>query len=157
MIPFCQSQVATITQGVRRSRLDLTAIEEWVEQQSGISAFAVASQFATRNPAHELAVLKLLREKTGKPVSLSHQLSAKLNGPRRALTALLNARLIGLIDRLLQRAQSVLSDLGVNAPLMVVRGDGALISLDQAREKPIETILSGPAGLNRWGAVVDQF
>ena len=125
--------------------LDLAAIEKWVEKQSGISAFAVASQFATRNPTHELAVLRLLREKTVKPVSLSHQLSAKLNGPRRALTALLNARLIGLIDRLLQRAQSVLSDLGVNAPLMVVRGDGALISLDQAREKPIETILSGPA------------
>ena len=118
--------------------LDLAAIEEWVEQQSGISAFAVASQFATRNPAHELAVLKLLREITGKPVSLSHQLSAKLNGPRRALTALLNARLIGLIDRLLQRAQSVLSDLGVNAPLMVVRGDGALISLDQARENQLK-------------------
>ena len=78
-----------------------------------------------------------------------------MNGPRRALTALLNARLIGLIDRLLQRAQSALSDL-VNAPLMVVRGDGALISLDQAREKPIETILR-PCGLNRWGAVVDQF
>ena len=125
--------------------LDLTKIEDWIEQQDGISAFAVASQFATRNPTHELAVLKLIREKTDKPVSLSHQLSAKLNGPRRALTAVLNARLIGLIDRLLQRAQSVLSDLGVNAPLMVVRGDGALISLDQAREKPIETILSGPA------------
>jgi len=29
--------------------------------------------------------------------------------------------------------------------MMVVRGDGALISADQAREKPIETILSGPA------------
>ena len=125
--------------------LDLSAIADWIDQQNGISAFAVASQFATRNPAHELAVLNLLREKTGKPVSLSHQLSAKLNGPRRALTALLNARLIGLIDRLLQRAQCVLSELGVDAPLMVVRGDGALISLNQARDKPIETILSGPA------------
>ena len=125
--------------------LDLSAIADWIDQQNGMSAFAVASQFATRNPAHELAVLNLLREKTGKPVSLSHQLSAKLNGPRRALTALLNARLIGLIDRLLQRAQCVLSELGVDAPLMVVRGDGALISLNQARDKPIETILSGPA------------
>lgn len=125
--------------------LDLSAIADWIDQQNGISAFAVASQFATRNPAHELAVLNLLREKTSKPVSLSHQLSAKLNGPRRALTALLNARLIGLIDRLLQRAQCVLSELGVDAPLMVVRGDGALISLNQARDKPIETILSGPA------------
>ncbi|HAR50505.1 MAG TPA: hydantoinase, partial [Roseovarius nubinhibens] len=38
-----------------------------------------------------------------------------------------------------------LRDLGITAPLMVVRGDGALISADQARERPIETILSGPA------------
>jgi N-methylhydantoinase A/oxoprolinase/acetone carboxylase beta subunit len=35
--------------------------------------------------------------------------------------------------------------LGITAPLMVVRGDGALISSAQARERPIETILSGPA------------
>ena len=36
---------------------------------------------------------------------------------------------------------------------MVVRGDGALISLDQAREKPIETILAGlrPQSLGRGG------
>jgi N-methylhydantoinase A/oxoprolinase/acetone carboxylase beta subunit len=53
--------------------------------------------------------------------------------------------LIGMIDRLIQRAAEGLADLGVNAPLMVVRGDGALISADQARDKPIETILSGPA------------
>ena len=86
-----------------------------------------------------------MKELTGKPVSASHQLSAKLNGPKRALTALLNARLIGMIDRLIHRASEQLQILGIQAPLMVVRGDGALISQDQAREKPIETILSGPA------------
>ena len=82
---------------------------------------------------------------TGRPVSLSHHLSAKLNGPKRAVTALLNARLVGMIARLIDRAEGKLRDLGVTAPLMVVRGDGALISADQARERPIETILSGPA------------
>ena len=78
-------------------------------------------------------------------MSCSHHLSAKLNGPKRALTALLNARLIGMIDRLIGRAQDALIASGVNAPLMVVRGDGALISAAMARERPIETILSGPA------------
>src|SRR5690606_39620123 len=34
---------------------------------------------------------------------------------------------------------------GISAPLMVVRGDGALVSAALARERPIETILSGPA------------
>jgi N-methylhydantoinase A/oxoprolinase/acetone carboxylase beta subunit len=34
---------------------------------------------------------------------------------------------------------------GVAAPLMVVRGDGALVSATFAKARPIETILSGPA------------
>lgn len=110
-----------------------------------VSGFAVASQFATRNPAHELRAAALVSEITGRPVSASHQLSAKLNGPKRAMTAVLNARLIGMIDRLIGRAEDTLVELGITAPLMVVRGDGALISSAQARERPIETILSGPA------------
>lgn len=105
----------------------------------------MASQFATRNPAHEQRVAELVAAVTGRPVSASHNLSAKLNGPKRALTALLNARLIGMIDRLIGRAEDQLRSLGINAPMMVVRGDGALMSSAQARERPIETILSGPA------------
>ena len=115
------------------------------ENKNEVSGFAVASQFATRNPAHELRTLAMVTQITGKPVSASHQLSAKLNGPKRALTAVLNARLIGMIERLIGRAEDVLKDIGITAPMMVVRGDGALISSAQARERPIETILSGPA------------
>ena len=112
---------------------------------SDVSAFAVAGQFAVRNPAHEARAMEMIASMTGRPVSASHQLSAKLGGPKRAMTAILNARLIGLIDRLIARAEQKLRDMGVTAPMMVVRGDGALVSSAQAREKPIETILSGPA------------
>jgi N-methylhydantoinase A/oxoprolinase/acetone carboxylase beta subunit len=72
-------------------------------------------------------------------------LSAQLNGPKRALTAVLNARLIGMIDRLVAACERHLAAVGIAAPLMVVRGDGALISAAMVRERPIETILSGPA------------
>ena len=131
--------------GSEAKSLDLDTLSAWLDTDLGVSGFAVASQFATRNPSHELAAADLIREKTGRPVSLSHHLSAKLNGPKRALTAVLNARLIGMIARLINRAEGKLRDLNITAPLMVVRGDGALISADQARERPIETILSGPA------------
>ncbi len=110
-----------------------------------VSGFAVASQFATRNPAHEIRARDIIRELTGKPVSCSHDLSAKLNGPKRAMTALLNARLIGMIAHLISAVEGLLSAKSIEAPFMVVRGDGALISADQARISPIETILSGPA------------
>lgn len=125
--------------------LDIATLEAWLETEQAVSAYAVAGLFATRNPAHENRVAKLIEEMTGRPVSCSHHLSARLNGPKRALTALLNARLIGLTHRLIGRAEDVLRDIGITAPLMVVRGDGALMSAAQAKARPIETILSGPA------------
>ena len=131
--------------GFEKSPLAKNKLSRWVSEIKGVSAYAVCSQFAVRNPEHELEAAEIIRKLTDKPVSLSHQISAKLNGPKRALTAVLNARLIALIDLLIVKAEHVIKSLGILAPLMVVRGDGALISAAQAREKPIETILSGPA------------
>jgi N-methylhydantoinase A/oxoprolinase/acetone carboxylase beta subunit len=113
--------------------------------QGDVSGFAVAGQFATRNPEHEVAAREIIREATGAPVTCSHELSAKLGGPKRAMTAVLNARLIGMIDHLIGATETYLRSIGITAPMMVVRGDGALISAEMARERPIETILSGPA------------
>lgn len=110
-----------------------------------VSALAVVSRFATRNPEHEVRIRDCLREATGKPVTCSHELSSRLNGPRRAVTAVLNARLVGIIDKLVDAAESLLEHRGIKAPLMIVRGDGSLISAAQAKARPVETILSGPA------------
>ncbi|MCV3269851.1 hydantoinase/oxoprolinase family protein [Roseobacter sinensis] len=132
--------------GQEAQPLDEAAIISFLKtHRDGVSGFAVASHFATRNPAHELRAAELAAEIAGRPVSASHQLSARLNGPKRAVTAVLNARLIGMIERLIGRAEQVLKRLDISAPLMVVRGDGALVAAEQARARPIETILSGPA------------
>ena len=132
--------------GNERSSLDVSAIEQRALALAGqVSAFAVAAQFSVRNPSHEQAAADLIRSVTGLPVTASHELSAKLDGPRRALTAVLNARLLGTIDRLNVAVASVLADNNIEAPLMVVRGDGSLVSAAFAGARPIETILSGPA------------
>jgi N-methylhydantoinase A/oxoprolinase/acetone carboxylase beta subunit len=110
-----------------------------------VSGFAICAYFATRNPAHENAAREAIRAATGLPVTASHELTSKLGGPRRALTTLLNARLISMIDRLVAATEGFLEKRGIAAPLMVVRGDGALVSAAFARARPIETILSGPA------------
>ncbi len=132
--------------GDEKAPFDLAALTTALEAlEDGATGFAVAGSFAARNPAHELAARELIREVTGKPVTCGHELSQALGGPKRALTAVLNARLIGMIDRLITACEAHLAHLGITAPLMVVRGDGALVSAAVARAKPIETILSGPA------------
>ena len=126
--------------------LDENALRAAVQRiDSHVGAFAVAAQFATRNPMHELAARQIIRELTGKPVTCSHELSARLNGPKRALTAMLNARLVSMIEHLIAATEGLMAQHGIDAPCMVVRGDGALIAADVARARPIETILSGPA------------
>lgn len=131
----------------RASPLDLAPLSAFLEtaQAKAAHGFAIASVFAVRNPEHELAARAMVREKTGLPVTMSHELSARLNGPKRALTTLLNARLVPMIAGLIAAVERTLAARGIAAPLMVVRGDGSLVTAAFARERPVETILSGPA------------
>jgi N-methylhydantoinase A/oxoprolinase/acetone carboxylase beta subunit len=126
--------------------LDMTVLDAALPELSRqVSSFAVAGYFAVRNPAHEQRVRDRIREVSHLPVTCSHELSSKLGGPRRALTTLLNARLVSMLDRLIGACEGFLASRGIHVPMMVVRGDGALISANEARLRPIETILSGPA------------
>ena len=134
------------TDGSAQAPLEEAALTEALAGLQGqVSSFAVASLFATRNAEHEKRVRDILREKTGLPVTCSHELSSSLGGPRRALTALLNARLISLLERLVTATEQVMVDCQLRCPLMVVKGDGSLLQADFARTRPVETILSGPA------------
>lgn len=128
------------------SSLDTIALYAFVDQvDARVEAYAVSAMFAVRNPAHELEAQALISRVSGKPVTCGHHLSSGLDAPRRALTALLNARLIPLTAALLQAAHALLEQRGIQAPLMVVKGDGSLISDAMALSHPVETILSGPA------------
>jgi len=113
--------------------------------EQGVGAFAVSGFAGTVNPEHELAVQALLREATGRSVTCGHQLSEMLNFRTRATTAVLNARIIPRLERFLAEAERALRERGIAAPMMVAKGDGSLMNAATARERPVETIMSGPA------------
>ncbi len=126
--------------------LDVAALERETKAMDGmVSAFAVASAFAVRNPAHELAARDIITRICGKPVTLSTELTSSLDAPRRALTAVLNARLISRISMLIDAVARATRELKISCPLMVVKGDGSLARAENVALRPIETVLSGPA------------
>ncbi|HED24514.1 MAG TPA: hydantoinase/oxoprolinase family protein [Firmicutes bacterium] len=129
-----------------REELDLDLVEKTVlEMKDQVDAFAVSGYLSVRNPVQEMEVTDLIRKLTGYPVVAAHQLSSDLGMHERTVTAVLNARLMPLITSLMDSVKEGMERFKITAPLMVVRGDGSLISETKAREKPIETILSGPA------------
>ena len=132
--------------GDESAALDEAAVRQAVvENEIRVEAFAVAANFSVRNPAHELRARKLMRALSPKPVTCAHELSSKLDAPRRALTAALNARLTPQIRHLIEALSRVLLLESIDAPLMIVKGDGSLMKAEIALEYPVETILSGPA------------
>src|ERR1700719_2826052 len=132
--------------GDESAALDEPAIERAVaEHASHVEAFAVAANFSVRNPAHELRARQIIRALSHKPVTCAHELTSKLDAPRRALTATLNARLTPQIRHLIEALSQVLAAESIDATLMIVKGDGSLMKADIALEYPVETILSGPA------------
>jgi N-methylhydantoinase A/oxoprolinase/acetone carboxylase beta subunit len=132
--------------GEESSPLDEEAVMRAVrEHEDRVEAFAVAGNFSVRNPAHELRTRQIIRALSPKPVTCAHELSSRLDAPRRALTAALNARLTPQIRHLIEALSGVLVEESIDAPLMIVKGDGSLMKAEVALEYPVETILSGPA------------
>ncbi|MDP4160811.1 MAG: hydantoinase/oxoprolinase family protein [Bacillota bacterium] len=126
--------------------LDEESVRKTIRAMYGrVEAVAISGLLSVRNPEHEKVAYRILKEEWDVPVVCAHWLSSALGFQERTVTACLNARLLPVIDELLKTVKEVLLEKGVKASLMVVKGDGSLMSEETARERPIETILSGPA------------
>ncbi len=132
--------------GEQQMDLDIDSAKDAILRHAdSVTAFAVSGMFSVRNTEHELAVRELVLELTDKPVTCTYELTSNLDAPRRAMTAVLNARLIAPIKELIEAIRSEMKRHSIDAPLMVVKGDGSMTSADIAVGRPVETILSGPA------------
>lgn len=79
------------------------------------------------------------------PVVCGHELFNELNVLQRAASTLLNARLVPVVRAFLTAIRAALRQRGVEAPMVIVRSDGGLMSEAYAHTRPVETLLSGPA------------
>lgn len=126
--------------------LDTEAARRFLTSLKGkVDCIAVTGFMSVRNPEHEQEVSAMAKEILGVPVVCGYELSSGLGFNERTITCVMNARLIPVIEELLQSVNKVMAEFGIDAPLMIVKGDGSVMSEEMARIRPVETILSGPA------------
>lgn len=127
-------------------QLDRDTIIDFLEKtKDTLDCYAVTGYMSVRNPEHEIAAKEIVTAMTGKPVVCGYQLSSILGFNERTVTAVMNARLIPVIDDLIDSVKKVMSEEEIDAPIMIVKGDGSIMNVKVAKERPVETILSGPA------------
>jgi N-methylhydantoinase A len=144
--------------GQELTPLDEDAVREAATdlRETGVESVAVCLLFAFEDDAHERRAGEILRTELDCPVSLSARVLPEIREYERSLATALNAALAPIVDRYLRRLEERLADLGVGAPLSVMQSSGATFTAEDARERPVNTLLSGPAAGVRGAAFVAE-
>lgn len=138
--------------GNEAAELDTAAIEDYVRAVKGkVSAFAVSSYFSIRDPSHELKTKELVTQLTSEnggeayPVVCGHELAQSLGAYERGITAYLNAMLLPVTKQFINAVVFEIRRRGLNADIKILKCNGAVSGVEEAMEKPVESIFSGPA------------
>ncbi len=123
---------------------------------AAVDSFAVSGYASTRNPAHEQQVAAILRRAYGKPVVLGSELTHRLNFMQRAQAAALNAGLLPVILEWIEAVKLILARHGIACPLYIVKGDGSLMEEQEAVQRPVQTLFSGPAASLNGGVFLSR-
>jgi len=132
--------------GSRQQGLDEIEVREAIKNitEKGVKVFAVASKFSSRNPEFE-ETLAAQAAKVADFVTIGHQVSGRLNYPRRLATAYYNAAVWRRYINFSDAITASFTKFKLEAPLNILKADGGTINFENSRSKPVETILSGPA------------
>ncbi len=140
--------------------VDAARAEEAVRDLAsrGARVIAATELFGVEHEANEERVARAAAA-AGLPSTAGHEMSRLYGLEVRTLTAALNAALLPRMEETAAFVERSVRDEGVPVPLLVLRGDGGMVSIAGMKERPILTALSGPAaslaGGLHWARVTD--
>ena len=115
-------------------------------RKAGVESLAICFLHAYANPAHERRAAELAAaELPGVPVSCSHAVLPVFREYERTMATTVNAYVQPKIANYLRRLEERLGELGITAPLRIMKSNGGMYSAREASMLPIHTVLSGPA------------
>lgn len=113
-------------------------------RNKGCAAVVAAEAFSVDHPENEMQVAECCT-KENMAVTATNEIS-KLYGLKvRTRTAVVNASIMPKMLDAANMTEDSIKKAGIKTPLMVMRCDGGVMTVEEVRRRPILTILSGPA------------
>jgi N-methylhydantoinase A len=116
-------------------------------RSKGVEAVAICFLHSYANPQHERRARAILHEAWPEIyVCASHEVLAEFREFERFATTAVNASLMPIMDRYLERFEQGVRELGVATAPRVMQSNGGAVSPAAVRRMPVNTFFSGPAG-----------
>ncbi len=123
----------------------IRATRRLVEEEN-IEAIAVCYLFCFRNPAHERRTRELIRAHWPEmPISLSFEIDPVFREYERTCATAFDAYVRPVMVGYLERLGGALKARGIAAPIEIMQSGGGVASFRQALERPVSSLLCGPA------------
>lgn len=120
------------------------AAEELVAD--GVEAITIGFLHAYRDSAHEVEAKRLVRERfPGLYVSISSEIWPQQREYERTLLTVMNSYVGASLERYFAALTDEVAAEGVTCALLSTTSNGGIMSVGAASERPVQTLLSGPA------------
>lgn len=128
--------------------LDETAVLDAARRLIAMGCESVVIHFlhAYANPAHELRAAELVRTLWPNDyITMGHAILSESREFERGVTAAVNAAVQPLLDRYIRRLTGALTQDGYRGDLLVMNGNGGMVSAARVAQEAAKTVMSGPA------------
>lgn len=130
------------------TELDETAVRTAAQNLLDQGCISVVVHFlhAYANPAHELRAAEIIAEIwPNEYITMGHALLSESREFERGVTAAVNASVQPLLQRYIKRLQDQLHAGGYDNELLVMNGNGGMVSAGRVAVEAAKTVMSGPA------------
>lgn len=115
-------------------------------QDAGCEALVIHFLHAYANPTHEKRAAEIARTIWHNDyVTLGHELLSESREYERGVTAAVNASVQPLLERYVSRLATELAAEGYARDLLVMNGNGGMVSARDVAKEAVKTVMSGPA------------
>jgi N-methylhydantoinase A/oxoprolinase/acetone carboxylase beta subunit len=113
--------------------------------RKGVEVIVASEAFGVDRPRNEELVADLARCTGGFFATSGHEVSQLYGLRTRTRTAAINGAILPKMIHTATMTDECVKRAGIKAPLMIMRSDGGVMSVDEVHRRPIMTMLSGPA------------